>query len=271
MTAKKLGNGTIIAIGGNEDKRNSLDVLRRTVEESKGRDTYVELVTTASRVPRELERTYENVFKRIGVYRFDAFNINSGYDADDKCYSDRLKEADLVFFTGGDQWRLTSILKNSLFMDTLKDCYYDGSITVAGTSAGAAAMSDTMIYGGKSKYGLIKDNISIGTGFNLVHNIAFDTHFVGRGRMLRLFQVVATNPDNLGIGLSEDTAIVMHDEYLFEVIGNGSVIIVDGSFLKDTNISKVNKGEIFYVENFHVHSLTAGFKYDLKERKVIYP
>ena len=270
MTAKKLGKGTIIAIGGNEDKKNKLAVLNRVIEESKGRNTRVEIVTTASGIPRELERSYRQAFKRIGVYRFDAANIASRRDANERRYSERLREADLVFFTGGDQLRLTKIMKDSLFFETLKELYFDGKIVVAGTSAGAAAISDTMIYGGESRFGLVKKNIDIGDGFNFVQNIAFDTHFVGRGRILRLFQVVAANPDNIGIGLSEDTAIVMKNEYVFEVIGKGSVIIVDGSHMRNSNIDKVKKGELIAVENFHVHSLIGGYKYDLKERKVIY-
>jgi cyanophycinase len=266
----KLGKGTIIAIGGNEDKENKLEVLRRVINESKGRNTRVEVVTTASRIPRELERTYRQVFKRIGVYRFGAVNIASHREANEKSYSERLKDADLVFFTGGDQLRLTTIMKNSLYLKTLNDLYHNGSIVIAGTSAGAAAISDTMIYGGESRFGLVKKNIDIGDGFNFVQNIAFDTHFVGRGRILRLFQVVAVNPENVGIGLSEDTGIVMKDEYVFEVIGKGSVIIVDGSHMRSSNITEVKKGELIAVENFHVHSLIAGYKYDLRDKKVIH-
>ena len=271
MTAKKKGKGTLIAIGGNEDRRNKLNVLRRVIEEGKGRDTYVEVVTTASRIPRELERTYERAFDIIGVKRFDAFNIAYRYEADRKHYIDRVKRADVIFFTGGDQLRLVDILGESDFLKAVRERFEEGAV-IAGTSAGAAALSDTMIYRGESKYGLVKDNVSMRRGFEFVENIAFDTHCIGRGRILRLFQAVAQNPANVGIGLSEDTAIVMNDEKVMEVIGSGTVVVVEGSHLRKSNIDRISSGKLIAAENFHVHSLIAGYKYDLEKKVVIaYP
>ena len=267
MTAKKKGKGTLIAIGGNEDRKHKLEVLRRVIEEGKGSDTYVEVVTTASTIPRELERTYERAFNKIGVYKFDAINIAYRDEAFNERYIERVKKADVVFFTGGDQLRLTNILGDSDFLKAVRERYDDGAV-IAGTSAGAAALSDTMIYRGESKFGLVKNNVSMRRGFEFAENIAFDTHCIGRGRILRLFQAVAQNPDNVGIGLSEDTAIVLHDEHVMEVIGNGTVIVVEGSHLKKSNIDNIRTGELIAAENFHVHSLTAGYKFDLVEKKV---
>lgn len=268
MSARKKRGGSLIAIGGNEDRKNRLEVLKRVIEEGKGSDTLVEIVTTASRIPRELEKTYERAFHKIGVDHFDSVNIAHRSDADKQQYIDRIRKADVIFFTGGDQLRLTRILNDSCFLDAVRECYENGAV-IAGTSAGAAALSDTMIYRGESKYGLVKNNVCMRRGFQFVENIAFDTHFVGRGRVLRLFQVVAANPLNIGIGLAEDTAIVMRDEHVMEVIGNGSVIIVEGSHLKHSNFNEVRSGGLISVENFHVHSLIAGCKYDVKQRKVI--
>ena len=247
-----------------------MEILRRVVAESKGPDTTVAVVTTASMIPRELERTYSRVFRRIGVRKFNPINIMSYRDADDDYYSKILKESDLVFFTGGDQLRLTKVLKNSLFMKTLEERYREGSIVIAGTSAGAAAMSDVMIYGGESRFGLIKEKLHIGTGFSFVKNIAFDTHFVGRGRILRLFQVVASDHNQVGIGLSENTGILMKDDYEFEVIGKSSVIVVDGTNIRSSNFDETKTGELLAVENFHVHSLISGNRYNLKEKRVIH-
>lgn len=271
MIARKRGRGTLIAIGGNEDRRNKLEVLRRVIDEGKGSDTYVEVVTTASSVPRELERTYERVFNKIGVYKFDAINIAYRDEAFNANYVERVEKADVIFFTGGDQLRLINILGDSDFLDAVRRRFENGAV-IAGTSAGAAALSDTMIYRGESKYGLVKNNVSMRRGFEFVENIAFDTHCIGRGRILRLFQAVAQNPANIGIGLSEDTAIVIHDEHVMEVIGNGTVIVVEGSHLRKSNINEIRTGELIAAENFHVHSLIAGYKYDLEKRKVIaYP
>ncbi len=271
MTAKKKGKGTLIAIGGNEDRMKKLEVLRRVIAEGKGSDTYVEVVTTASRIPLELEKTYEMAFKNIGVGKFDAVNIAYRDEAFNEKYIERVKKADVIFFTGGDQLRLANILGGSDFLNAVRERFEDGAV-VAGTSAGAAALSDTMIYRGESKYGLVKNNVSMKRGFEFVENIAFDTHCIGRGRILRLFQVVALNPASFGIGLSEDTAVVMHDEHIMEVIGNGTVIVVEGSHLRKSNIDNIKTGELIATENFHVHSLIAGYKFDLEKRKVVaYP
>ena len=271
MTAKKKGKGTLIAIGGNEDRKNKLEVLRRVIDEGKGADTYVEVVTTASRIPKELERTYEKAFNKIGVKKFDAINIAYRDEAFNANYIERVEKSDVIFFTGGDQLRLTDILGGSDFLNAVRKRFENGAV-IAGTSAGAAALSDTMIYRGESKYGLVKNNVSMRRGFEFVENIAFDTHCIGRGRILRLFQVVAQNPENIGIGLSEDTAVVMHDEHVMEVIGNGTVIVVEGSHLRKSNIDSIRTGQLIAAENFHVHSLIAGYKYDLEKRKVVaYP
>ena len=271
MTARRKGRGTLIAIGGNEDRRNRLEVLRRVIDEGKGPDTYVELVTTASRIPRELERTYERAFKKIGVAKFDAINIAYKDEAFNARYIERVEKADVIFFTGGDQLRLINILGGSDFLRAVRERFESG-VVIAGTSAGAAALSDTMIYRGESKYGLVKNNVSMRCGFEFAENIVFDTHCIGRGRILRLFQAVAQNPDNVGIGLSEDTAVVMHDEHVMEVIGNGTVIVVEGSHLRKSNIDKIRTGELIAAENFYVHSLIAGYKYDLESKKVVaYP
>jgi cyanophycinase len=271
VIAKKKGRGTLIAIGGNEDRRNKLEVLRRVIDEAKGSDTYVEVVTTASRIPRELERTYGRAFNKIGVKKYDAINIAYREEAFKERYVERVKEADVVFFTGGDQLRLTNILGDSDFLRAVRERFENGAV-IAGTSAGAAALSDTMIYRGESKYGLVKNNVSMRRGFEFVENIAFDTHCIGRGRILRLFQAVAQNPDNIGIGLSEDTAVVMHEEHIMEVVGNGTVVVVEGSHLRKSNIDTIKTGDLIAVENFYVHSFIAGYKYDLEKRKVIaYP
>ncbi|MCP4181305.1 MAG: cyanophycinase [bacterium] len=270
MTAKKIGNGTLVAIGGKEDKRDGLEILRRVIDEGKGRDTHIEVVTTASREPKPLARVYRDTFRRIGISRYEVINIASREEANSEALSKRMAEADIIFFTGGDQLRLTSILGGSRFLKTLRECYEHGTM-IAGTSAGAAAISDTMIYGGESRYGLVKSKVSMSSGFGFIKNVVFDTHFIGRGRIIRLFQVVASNPANVGVGLSEDTAIIMRDEYIMEVIGNGIVIVVDGSHLRNSNISHIGKGDLIAAENFHVHSLIAGYKYNLKTKRVIVP
>ncbi|HBM15092.1 MAG TPA: cyanophycinase [Lentisphaeria bacterium] len=263
------GRGRLIAIGGNEDKIDNLKVLKRVVSEAKGRDTIVEVITTASENPRQMEDNYERAFKRIGVSGFGAIHIASRYDAADRSLEERINEADLIFFTGGDQLRLSSILGGSYFMEVLRSRFLEGAL-VAGTSAGAAALSETMIYDGEGSTGMLKGSISMGPGLAFLNGVIIDTHFINRSRIARLFQVVATNPSVLGVGLSEDTAIfIKDDEDSFEVIGSSLAVVVDGGHLKNSNISKIAKGEPIAVENFHVHTLVEGYKYNFGERKFL--
>jgi len=268
VNKKIKGNGTLIAIGGNEDKLDDMKVLKRIVNESRGRDTKVEVITTASENPRLMSDNYEKAFKRLGVHGFGSINISTRTEAADRSLEKRINEANLIFFTGGDQLRLSSILGGSFFLETVHKRFLDGAI-IAGTSAGAAALSETMIYDGEGSSGLLKGSISMGPGIGFISDLIIDTHFITRSRIGRLFQVVATNPSILGIGLCEDTAIMIKKEDIFEVFGSGLVVVVDGGHLKNSNISKINKGEPIAVENFHVHSLAEGYRYNFGERKFL--
>lgn len=268
MDKKIKWKGKLIAIGGNEDKLDDIKVLKRVVSEARGRDTKVEVITTASENPRLLSDTYERVFQRIGVDSFGHINISTRSDAADRSLVERINDADLIFFTGGDQLRLSSILGGSFFLEAVHKRFLEGAV-VAGTSAGAAALSETMIYDGDGSWGLVKGSISMGPGIGFISGIIIDTHFITRNRIGRLFQVVATNPSIIGVGLSDDTAILIKDEDIFEVFGTGLVIVVDGGHLKNSNISKIHKGDPIAVENFHVHSLAEGYRYNFGERKFL--
>lgn len=268
MNKKVKSHGTLIAIGGGEDKIGDLKVLKRVVSESKGRDTKVELITTASEHPHAKADIYQKAFKRIGVDSFDSINISTRSEAADRTFADRVNKADLIFFTGGNQLRISSILGGSFFLEAVHKRFLDGAV-IAGTSAGAAALSETMIYDGEGTSGLLKGSISMGPGIGFISDMIIDTHFIARSRIGRLFQVVATNPSALGIGLSEDTGIIIRRDEIFEVFGSGLVIVVDGGHLKNSNISNIHKGEPIAVENFHVHSLAERYRYDFGNKKFL--
>lgn len=271
MTPKETEVGTLIAIGGNEDKTGNLEVLRRIINEGKGDETHIEVVTTASDEPQEMAKTYKQAFQTIGVNRCEVMNITNRDEANNPKYLERINEADIIFFTGGDQLRLTSLLGGSIFLKAVKENYRSGTV-IAGTSAGAAVLSDTMIYEGDSRESLLKGKVHLTSGFGLVRNVIFDTHFMDRGRIGRLFQAVASNPTNIGVGLNEDTSVVMRkDSHTMEAVGSGQVIIVDGSKLKSTNISKVDTGMPIAIENIIVHSLVAGYRFDLENGRFITP
>jgi cyanophycinase len=268
---KKLDNkngtlvpkGLLVAVGGNEDKEHDLIILRKIVSLIKIQTVNIEIITTASEIPEEVGEMYYRSFNRIGntVVRF--MHIITREQAEEKQFIERLKNCDVVFFTGGDQLRISSILGGTLFLDTILNKYFTEECIIAGTSAGATAMSQTMIFDGESGEALIKGSVNVTAGIGLVKNLIIDSHFIKRGRFSRLMELISSSPGHIGIGLGEDTGIIIRNGYLIEAIGNGLVVIFNGKFIKHSNISYIDKGQAIAVENMHVHVLVDGYGYDI--------
>ncbi len=179
----------------------------------------------------------------------------------------RIKNADVIFFTGGDQLRLTSIIGGTPMHDLILQKYQEEEFIYVGTSAGAASASKSMIYQGSSHEALLKGEIKVTSGFGLIDHVVVDTHFVQRGRIGRLFQAVVGNPKTLGIGLGEDTGLLITEGNSMEALGSGLVILVDGRNISDTNITDVNIGDPISIKNLVVHVLSKGDNYLLKEHQ----
>jgi cyanophycinase len=274
--------GKLIIIGGAVDKgsftetdldknvSNNLNffetgILKRIIVESKIREnSRFEIITTASRIPREIGPEYVKALNYLGANNVDVLHIEKREQATDLNVLERLKAADVVIFTGGDQLRLTSILGGTPFHDILLEKYRNEDFIYAGTSAGAAAASNNMIYQGSSHEALLKGEVKISSGLGLIDDVIIDTHFVQRGRIGRLFQAVVGNPKTLGIGLGEDTGLLITDGFQMEAIGSGLVILVDGKQIKDTNLTEVELGQPVSINNFVVHVMSMNDKYDLK-------
>jgi cyanophycinase len=173
----------------------------------------------------------------------------------------------VVMFTGGDQLRLTSILGGTPFHDLLLDKYQNEDFIYAGTSAGAAAASNNMIYQGSSSEALLKGEVKITSGLGLIDGVVIDTHFVQRGRIGRLFQAVVGNPKTLGIGLGEDTGLLITNNKM-EAIGSGLVILVDGREIKDTNLTQVELGHPISINHLVTHVLSMNDTFDLDTFKM---
>ena len=180
----------------------------------------------------------------------------------------RLLNADVVMFTGGDQLRLTSILGGTPFHDLLLDKYRNEHFIYAGTSAGAAAASNNMIYQGSSSEALLKGEVKITSGLGLIDDVVIDTHFVQRGRIGRLFQAVVGNPKVLGVGLGEDTGLFIANGKQMEAIGSGLVILVDGREIKDTNLTQVELGQPISINHLVTHVLSKNDTFDLDTFKM---
>ena len=278
--------GKLVIIGGAVDKgsftETDLDknaaknlnffeagILKRIIKESKyNEQSRIEVVTTASKIPREIGPEYVKALSYLGANNADVLHIERREQAMDDEVLARLKAADIVMFTGGDQLRLTSILGGTPFHDILLDKYHNEDFVYAGTSAGAAAASNNMIYQGSSSEALLKGEVKITSGLGLIDGVVIDTHFVQRGRIGRLFQAVVGNPKTLGIGLGEDTGLLITNNAKMEAIGSGLVILVDGREIKDTNLTQVELGQPISINHLVTHVMSQFDTFDLRTYKM---
>lgn len=278
--------GKLIIIGGAVDKgsftETDLDknaaknlnffeagILKRIIDESKHKaDSRIEVITTASKIPKEIGPEYMKALHYLGANNVDVLNLERREQASEPEILDRLKAADVVMFTGGDQLRLTSILGGTPFHDILLDKYHNEDFVYAGTSAGAAAASNNMIYQGSSSEALLKGEVKITSGLGLIDGVIIDTHFVQRGRIGRLFQAVVGNPKVLGIGLGEDTGLLITNNSRMEAIGSGLVILVDGKEIKDTNLTQVELGQPISINHLVTHVMSIYDTFDLTTFKM---
>ncbi len=196
-------------------------------------------------------------------------HIKTREEANEPEYVERLRKADVVMFTGGDQLRLSSIFGGTEFHQLLLEKYENENFIISGTSAGAAASSNNMIYQGSSTGALLKGEVKITGGLGFINNVIIDTHFVQRGRIGRLMYACASNPINLGIGLGEDTGLLITKGHEMEAIGSGLVILVDATKMVNTNITEVEMGQPVSIENLIVHVMALGDHYNLKTKKLI--
>ncbi len=180
-----------------------------------------------------------------------------------------VKRADVIFISGGDQMRLTNILGGSAVLEAIRKRHAEGAV-VAGTSAGAACQSATMVYGGAADDSLRKGAVKMAAGFGLVEGVIIDTHFLERGRFSRLMEVGATNPEFLGVGIGEDAAVLFDGDTIL-AFGPGHVILVDSSNITGSNVFELDDGEAVTVHNVTMHALVDGYGYSLSDRQVLGP
>ena len=278
----QFAKGKLLAIGGAEDKgtdletgqinRNNLNffelgILRRIVEEIGGHHKRIEVVTTASMIPLEVGDNYTNAFGKIGCKDVGLMHIHNRADAMKPDYIERLKSCDAIMFSGGNQLRLTSTFGGTEFLQIVLRRYHEEeTFLVAGTSAGAMAMSNTMIYEGNAAKAHLKGEVKITTGLGFMDDVIFDSHFEKRGRFGRLAQAVSANPSCIGIGLGEDTGFLIIDGNKMEAIGSGLVVILDGHDIRHSNIADIPDGCPISIENMKVHFLEKGNGYLAIER-----
>ena len=262
--------GALVAIGGAEDKSSKAEILRRVMSLAPAANTTVAVVTTASGIPDETFANYRDVFQRLGAAEVHHLNVRTRDQARDERNVRIALDCGTIFLSGGDQLRLTHVLGGSPLLEAIRDRHAQGAV-VAGTSAGAAAMSATMIYNGAAADALRKGAVNMSAGLGFVGGVVIDSHFLERGRFTRLMEVGATNPEYLGIGIGEDAGVIVHEGTVLEAIGAGHVIVVDSSNLASSNVTELNDGEAVAAEHIVMHALISGYGYHVADRRFMQP
>ncbi|WP_299996113.1 cyanophycinase [uncultured Clostridium sp.] len=263
MSEKVSGN--LIIIGGAEDKKGDKEILKRVAKYIDPKNEKLIIATIATQYPEKSYENYKNIFSNLGVENIDKLDISNREEAFKKENIDLINDASSLFFTGGDQLRITSMIGGTPVYDAIKNLCINGGL-IAGTSAGASVMSDTMIVEGEDDESPHKCTLKMSPGLGLVNNIIIDQHFAQRGRIGRLLTAIAQNPEVLGIGIDEDTAIVVSDKGTAEVIGSGAVYFIDGSSISYSNVSEQYSDEILSMFNVKIHVLKEGNRFNLLDK-----
>jgi len=272
--------GTLIPIGGNEDKgfvekeAYPLDfiddgILYHVVKEAGGVKASIVIIPTASSIPVEVGENYLEAFSTLGCENISVLDIRSKVDAEKKSSIELIKNADCVMFSGGNQSNITNKIGGTTIHAILADRYKnEEGFVIAGTSAGAMAMANEMIAGGSASEAFFKGAVTMYKGLGLIPELIIDTHFIKRGRFGRQSEAVAKFPNLIGIGLAEDTGMIIKNGKDCTVIGSGMAIIFDGTSLTHNNEKILDEGVPMTIANLKVHVLSNSDQFDIKNRIV---
>ena len=256
---------TLIVIGGREDKIGDALILREVVRHVG--DGKLVVTTVASSEPEGLFEEYDEVFCKLGVKQVEHLAITSRAEAKEKKVVSVLDDASAVFFTGGDQLKITSQIGDTPVFKRIREIYRGGGV-VAGTSAGASVVCGTMLVGGTARTSpRLGDSVQMAPGLGFIRDMIIDQHFAERGRMGRLLGAVAQNPKTLGLGIDENTAVVIDMAESFYVVGAGAVYAVDGRYISYSNVNESDADKTLAVYDFKLHVLTEGDSFDLATRR----
>ena len=270
--------GILVIIGGKEDKgkedeenkendenETPEEILKMFTELIEKKNPRIEIITSASSEADEMFEDYKKAFGKLKVKSLGHIHHQTRKEVLDDALTERVNKADAFFITGGDQLLLSSLYGGSKFLMQLKERYIKDKIIIAGTSAGAMCLSTPMIYAGNKEKQQITGAIKITTGLEFLRDVCIDTHFIDRARFIRMAQVIATNPTSVGIGIEEDTAIVVRKGDEAEVIGNGVVIIIEGFEISSSNITDFSSDEKITIRDLRVHLLAKGITYRIPQ------
>jgi cyanophycinase len=261
----------LLVIGGAEDPdEDDMTILPHLVAMAGGKKARVVICSSPSENPEEKVDTYGALFEKIGVAEVIAAPIRDRKEADEPKLLEAVKRATAVFFTGGDQLRLTALIAGTDFCQGIRTRLYGDGLVVAGTSAGAAALSSVMIIGGKQEGTVRREDVSLAPGLGYWRDTVVDTHFNQRGRVSRLLTIFAHNPQVLGIGIDENTAIDLVPGDRFTVVGEGVVMVFNGR-VTHTNAPDASDDETLAITDSVIHTLPAGYGFNLRTKRPILP
>ncbi|HYC58025.1 MAG TPA: cyanophycinase [Thermoanaerobaculia bacterium] len=259
--------GRLFAIGGAEDPdEKDMKILPHFVKLCGGKRARIVVCGSPSEEVGRKERTYKRLFEKIGTASVFEARIKEREDAADGELLDALQRATGLFFTGGDQLRLTSIVSGTAFGDLARDRLWSDGLMIGGTSAGAAAMSSTMVISGRDEGTVRRADIRLAPGLGYFRDVIIDTHFAQRGRISRLLAVIAQNPEMIAIGVDENTAIEVDADGCFTVVGDGAVFVCDGA-VTHSNAPEAGEDDVLALTDSLLHILPAGYSFDLQTKR----
>lgn len=262
--------GTLIIIGGAEDKQDRCQILRTVIAKAGGVKARLVVLTVATEQPETVGAEYRYVFSRLGADDIDIVHVADRAMANERTTIEAVERATGLFFTGGDQLRITSTIGGTRLDAAMLAAYHRGAV-IAGTSAGASAMSDTMIVTGDDEDAPTRNTLNMAPGMGLLRDVIIDQHFAQRGRIGRLLSAIAQNPRALGVGIDEDTAIVVHPDQRFTAIGSNAVTVIDGRSITSTNASEASQTMPLALTDVTLHMLPVGYGFDLVRRRPTAP
>lgn len=277
MTEKRNVKGILVAVGGNEDKEanrnsridfHSKGILYHILNEARGKNSNVVVIPTASKIPEEVGENYVKAFDLLGCKKVTVLNITRRNHASNKETLRHMEQADCIMFSGGNQSRISIKIGGTEMHRILCERFANEPLVIGGTSAGAMAMSEEMICGGSSSEALQKGAVKMRKGLSLIPELIIDTHFVRRGRFGRLAEALARFPQLVGLGLAEDTGVIIKNRNDFTVIGSGMVTVMDPSNLTHNNYDRLKTGTPMSMSKLIVHILANGDKFTLDNREI---
>jgi cyanophycinase len=265
----QINKPAVMIIGGAEDKIQGKQILQTFFQRSGGDSARIAIIPSASREPAIIGNRYQTIFSDMGAKAIEVLDIQDRAQGEDRGWIEFVETCTGVFLTGGDQLRLCGLLADTSIMEIVRKRAQLGAITLAGTSAGAAVMGLQMIAGGGSGESPNRALVDMTVGLGIVPEVIVDQHFHNRNRMARLMSAIASHPDRLGIGIDEDTCALFENGGVFQVIGKGTVTVVDPGEVSYSNFPVVGSTEPLSIHNLRVHILSHGDRYDFHHRNVM--